>query len=45
MSQALLGYAVGRLVGMAERIARENDLPETEFTRRAAALFAELSAR
>jgi hypothetical protein len=45
ISQSLLGYAVGRLFGLAERIARENNLPEMEFTRRAAALFAELSVR
>lgn len=38
----ILGYAMGRLEALAEKIARENRLPEGEFVKQVAVAFARL---
>ena len=45
ISEAMLGYAMGRLESLAEQIARENNLPEKEFVKQTAANLAALTRR
>jgi len=45
ISEAMLGYAMGRLESLAEQIARESGLPEKECVKQTAANLAELTRR
>ena len=45
IDQAIAGYAIAKLESLAEKIAQENGMPEKEFTRNVARLFAALMTR